>query len=497
MWSWMTRWLGYGGGDVPATTATGPPAVKAPRGATLTTFVRGGVGSVTPKWNDTDTAKFNSGWVHAAVRVIAQRIAGQGVRVGRRRTTRPTKAVKSASDGPPWMSPGAVKELDSHGLLDAFDDPTPYHTGWSVLYLIVSSLQLTGVAYLWIDEQPDGTTRLWVLPAGWVWPDPEADPLTRYIIRPGRGVAEFTLDASELIRFALDDPSDPFGALGPLRAAVMSVLTDREIQTAQVAKFRNGARPGLVVKVNQQAESGGLPGAKPTLTSAQRRALEVRFSQAYAGSEADGLPLLLDGFIEDVKPLFDGTQELDFAGSTDSVKERILLGFGVNGIVIGQVEGANRASSTVADEHFCYSTCRPLCVLIGQTLTKWFRVHHDDPDLVVWVPPPEPRDPDGRRADLDQLSRSGAITVNELRAEHGLPPLPGDAGNALVKAPSPAPPTVPSGDKPDADKSSGLILPGDPGWAKGADLWPMLTPSQQLDVYKRARSGSAKRVIVD
>ena len=505
----VRQWLG--GSAHPPGPAPGP--VKAPRSATLTTYLGNPIGPSTPQWSDVDTMRYHTGWVYASARAIAQRIAGQGVRVGRRTPSGPVKGhgratkgprsgreepesgrrwgYKGAADGPPWLRPGVVKELTTHPLLDSFDDPNPFLTSFDLLDLAVRSLLLTGLAYLWLDEQPDGSTRVWYLPSGWVREDPDAKvPLSRFIVRPAHSVQEFPLDASELVRFALPDPANPLAGLGLLKAGFFAVQTDQEIQTAQLATLRNSARPGLLVKINQETTAGGIPGTRPVLNNAQRRALASRISAAYAGTLRAGEPLILDGFIEDVKPLFDGESEVDYRDSSALTKERITQLFGCNPIILGQVEGANRASAVVADENFCYATCKPIAVKLGQTLTKWFRVHHDDPNLVVWVPPPEPRDPDGRRADLDQLARAGGITVNELRAEHGLPPIAG--GDVLVKAPpSPAPaggsPTPADGKA--SDPGAGLI---EPGWGKGADLWQHLDTNEKLAVYRRhhaARGG--------
>jgi len=454
MLDWLTRlWRG-----LPA--LTGEPAgglvPKAPRAATLTSYMGSGGLGMTPLWNDVDTARFNTGWVYACVRAIADRIAGQPIRVGRvtasPRRGRPTPgSVKAASAAPPWIRAGAVEELDAHPLLDAIHDPNPYLVPYSLIGLTIASLRLTGVGYWWVDEETDGTTRIWYLPAGWVAEDPDATvPLTKFIVRPARSADEFRLDASELIRFATPDPANPFDNLSPLKAGLMAVQTDREIQQAQLMAFKNGVLGGTLVTVGQLPEAGGAgavgdPDGRPLLTQNQRKALAARIQEAYAGSANTGQPIILDALIRDVKKLSDSPAEMDFGGSSGITKERVTQLFGVNPIILGQIEGANRASATVADEHFCFTTLAPLCVLIGQTLTKWFRVHHDDPALVVWVEPPRPRDPDGKRADLEQLARYGAIRVNELRQEHGLPPDPD--GDEWVKSSAP-PGTSADGERP-------------------------------------------------
>lgn len=448
---------------------------KAARSQTLTSFLHPGAnGTAYPSIDGNEAVRHNRGWVYGAVRVVAQRIAAQPVRVGRLSGRGPVKGAKAASDSPPWVRAGSVTELDEHPLIDSLADPNPYLTTWGLVYLAVAALELAGVAYWWIDEQDDGTTRIWYLPPGWVSEDPDSpEALTRWIVRPAGLGEEFRLDHHEVIRFALPDPGNPLSVMGPLQAAGAAALTDEAIQVSQLQAFRNGIMPGLLVRVGKTPEFAGIGGDKPALTKEQRDSLRLALKRVNGGPLGAGEPLILDAIIEGVEKLSLTPAEMDFRDSGAVTKERILELFGVNSIVMGHVEGANRATATVADEHVCYSTCGPLCVLIGQTATKWFRVHFSDADLLVWIDPPRPRDPDGRRADLDQLARAGAITKDELRAEHGLPPLP-TGGDTLVQVTgSSATTTAP---KPD---------PGDSGkW------WEAMTPEERVSVFLRTRQGA-------
>jgi HK97 family phage portal protein len=460
MWKWLSDWWNDKGAS--------PPREKA-RGTTLTSFLNPTVtGQPFPVLAGTEIARHNRGWVYAAVRVVSQRIAGQPIRVGRKTSRGDVKGTKAASVSPPWIRPGTVQELDDHPVLDVLHDPNHYLTAWGLIYLAVASLELTGCAFIWWDDQPDGSTVAWFLPSSWVYDDPEAImPFTQWKIRPAASGEEFTLTDAELIRISLPDPSNPLYPLGPLQAAGAAVLTDEHIQTAQLQAFKNGMLPGVMVRVGKPAEFNGIGGERPTLTKEQRENLMAALKRQYSGSNAAGEPLILDGIIEGIEKLSMTPAEMDFSASGDITKDRIVESIGVNPIVMGHVEGANRASATVADEHLCFSSCGPLCVLIGQHLTRWLSNRYADEALVVWIDPPRPRDPDGRRADLDQLGRYGAITVNELRAEHGLPPI--DGGDVPVKG-TPAPASDPR-----ANPSDG----------KG---WDALTQEERLAVFYRTKA---------
>lgn len=487
MFGWLTsavrRWVG---GFPPEAVAAGAPLVKAPRGATLTGAVGPGTtGPNSPTWNEYDTRRHHVEWVYAAVRATSQRIAGQPIKVGRKLTpTAPTgsKALaKAAGNRNPAASGAKVRELPDHPLNDILDQPNAYLTESTLVSLIVASLEISGTAFLWFDEEVKGQPKLWYLPTGWVREDPDAElPLTQFVVRPESSAEEFHLDASELIRLSYPDPANPFQSLSPLKAAFRSVLADEQILDSQVASFKNGGRPGLLVKVGHATEASGIGSAddSPTLTLAQRRVLTQRIKEATSGAVNAGEPIILDALIREVTKITNTPAEMDFTNSSLLTRDRVLAAFGVPKVVLGMTDDANRASAVVSDETFCFHKCAPICRLLSDSLTNFFRVHYEDASLVVWVEPPRPRDPDGRRADLQQLVQAAAITVDELRDEHGLPPLPGGAGRVLVRGPATgrdaAPPPTPEPPGRDEQRSAG-----------GPRMWDFLTAEQKRDVFHR------------
>ena len=457
MLSWLKQRVGrWAVGPVPAAVATGAPLTKAPRGATLTGAIGPGTtGPNSPTWNDYDTRRHHVEWVYAAVRATSQRIAGQPVRVGRKvKAPRPSGSGKAVGNNNPAASGAAVEELPAHPLNDILDQPNAYLTESGLIALIVASLEISGTAFLWFDEEVNGAPKLWYLPTGWVREDPDAEvPLTKFIVRAENSADEFHLDGSELIRLAYPDPANPFQSLSPLKACFRSVVADEQILTSQLATFANGGRPGLLVKVGQPAASSPL-GDKdeaPELTRDQRMALRSLIKEATSGAANAGEPIILDALIKEVTRITNTPAEMDFTASSLLTRDRVLAAFGVPKVTLGMTDDANRASAVVADETFCFHKCAPICRLVSDHLTNFFRVVYDDPALCVWIEPPRPRDPDGRRADLEQLARYGSIRVNELRAEHGLPDDPD--GNVWAKVVTAAAAPSAAGDAPDRKSS--------------------------------------------
>lgn len=477
-----------------------PPAAKANRGATLSAAVGIGVtGGASPMWNEFNTRKHLTEWVYAAVRATSQRIAGQPIKVGRKASS-PSGSKASTNSA---ASGAAVKELPAHPLSELLDCPNPYMTESTLLALIVSALEVSGQAFLWYDRQPgDEPARLWFLPTGWVREDPDHDgpPLSKFIVRAENSADEIHLDASELIRLSYPDPSNPFRSLSPLQACFRSVVCDEQIIDSQLATFANGGRPGLLVTLGQSAANSAIgdPNERPELTEVQRRVFRQKVIEATSGAAKSGEPVILDQIVKSVEPYTRTALEMDFTASSLITRDRVLASFGVPKTTLGLDNDANRASAAIADETFTYSKCAPICRLISDHLTNFFRVVYSDASLCVWVEAPRPRDPDGKRADFDQLARYGCVSVDELRDAHGLPPLPDGKGAALVRAPAAAN-TNPQGTPPDRDdrKSATVNNVAVVVHPAADDAPPEPQPDEAASLSAALNEGRLKRFIVD
>jgi hypothetical protein len=164
--------------------------------------------------------------------------------------------------------------------------------------------------------------------------------------------------------------------------------------------------------------------ARPALEADQRKQLTAAITDSYRGLLRYGEPIILDAIIQDIKKITNSPQEMDFLNSGLQTKERIMQGFGVNPIITGQVESASRAASAEADKHFCKSTVNPKIELLSQVLTGWLGPKFAGPNerLYVWIEPATTDDGEELRANIDLLSRTGAIGRKEMRGALGFDP---------------------------------------------------------------------------
>ena len=345
--------------------------------------------------SSTEQLRHFTGWVYSSIRPIAQRIAGQPIRVAK---TMPGR-TKSIAD---------LKPLDEHPLLNLLADPNEMMVAWSLIFSTVASMELTGRSLWWLPEKK----QILPIPTSWIVETEGVTSFTSFKIRPPENAEPYDLPADECCLFCYPNPADPRGAISPLQAIASAVDADESISSSQAAIFRNGIHPTHVVKVGKNAHPDGP--YRPRLSANQRRQIIDAIKNRYSGTMKHGEPLILDGLIEEVSRLSNTPEEMDFLNSAKQTKERITQGFGVNPIILGEVDGANRASATVADRHFCDFTVNPKIELISQCLTAWLSPMFGG-GLRIWIEPCVPNDSELKMKWAEVLTRNGAITLHELR----------------------------------------------------------------------------------
>lgn len=413
-------------------------AVKAPSSAILSDGPNATGSTRTDLSKAEEQLKHFTGWVYASVRPIAQKIAGQPIRVGVRKRPSKTKTSPSktktsmddsprpprelnprlpstGSDGRPagmmgstYYSKGVeVEPLQSHELLDLLADPNDLQVAWSLIYVTVASLELTGRALWWLTEV-DGKRSILPIPTSWIKSYQGSTSITGFIIKPKGTSKEYPIPADECCYFSYPDPADPKGAWSPLQAIASSVDSDEAIEASRITAFRQGIHNTHAIRIGKDAD-----GFRPRLTSEQQRQLVAVVKRRYAGVN-NREPLVLDSLIEDVFPLNRSNEEMDWLNSEKSTKSRIMQGFGTNPIIAGEIEGANRASSLSAEDHFVTYCINPKIELLSQTLTEWLGPMFGD--IVVWIEPAVVHDTEMTLKWVELLTQQGAISNEELRS---------------------------------------------------------------------------------
>ena len=354
------------------------------------------------------------GWVYASIRPIAQKIAGQTVKVGRK-----------VSMGNRAKSKVDYEEIESHSLTEKLCNPNSLMTGWALMFTTVATLELAGKQLWWFDGDELDDCDIYPIPPSWISKITGTSRREVFHVRPPRYAGEpFPIPAKQAVYFSYPNPADPHGSWSPLQATGLAVKTDEALQRSQLVTFEEGFKPKHALIVGQEKDSSGRS-YRTKLTDPQRRQLVSALKKLYSGYMRNGEPLILDGMIEDVKKLSNNPDEMDFLDSGKTTKERITQIFGTNPVIMGQLEGANRASSFAAKEHFAEFTVNPKIELINQTLTTTLgpRYAKDNENLVVWMEPIVPADAEMELRKYELAARSSVVTVNEFRSWMELAPV--------------------------------------------------------------------------
>lgn len=421
----------------------------------------------------TEQYKHNRGWVYVGVRVIAHRLAGQKLMIGRRISQNSLR--RAAGMMPkvlePWQKlrlPGYVKSisddievLENHPFLDAMANPNEVMTAWSLMYHWASSIEITGKAYWWMPVIK-GKLQIWPLPSDWVTPIHTQQQLFHHydIVPPGAS-RSIPVPSEEIAYFPLPDPSNPLTSLSPVQTQDAAIAADEAIQTAQWRSYKNGYFPGIMIRVGNLP--GVLPGEEgevPVLEGFQRQELISAVRSIVGGAVNHDEPLIVDGLIKDVQKFTNAPREMDYLKSGQVTKSRIFQSLGVNPIIVGEITGVNRAQAAVADALFVSSVICPLAIFLGQVLTKKI----NDPSLVVWIDTPTASDDELRAKQWETALVNSVVSQDEYRANQlGLPPKEDGSGKEGVpqkptgQSGGEKPPAKPTSDDEDEDGESKAV----------------------------------------
>lgn len=188
-------------------------------------------------------------------------------------------------------------------------------------------------------------------------------------------------------------------------------------QTSALATFRNGVLPSGVLSADER------------LTAEQRSALEDVMVERFVGSVNAGRPMLLDGGVK-WQQLSINPQDAQLLETRKFSVEEICRIFGVPPHMVGHLEKTQTLPGGIEQQtigFLVYTMRRRLkryeAAIRHQLLTPRDRaegvtVKFDMRELLR-------ADSKGRSEYYERMTRIGAMTINEVRREENLPPVPG------------------------------------------------------------------------
>jgi HK97 family phage portal protein len=232
----------------------------------------------------------------------------------------------------------------------------------------------------------------------------------------------------EILHFRLDNPVDDIYGHPPLEALKGDIAADLYAASYNMNFFKNGAATGTILAV-EDATSDDL--------ERNRRWLR----EEYAGTENAHKPIILSGNVKLHKSI-QTYAEMGFLAGREAIKGRILAVLDVPPAKIGDMESANRSNSREQDKSFRSESIMPLqytveAVINDKLMSRILGIN----DVLFQHSEADIRD---AQEQMDLWAKSvekGLMTINEIRAKMGLPPI--DGGDiAFVMTPTGAVPVT-------------------------------------------------------
>lgn len=264
-----------------------------------------------------------------------------------------------------------VEYVPRHPAQVVLDRPNDFYTTQELFESGQQHVDLIGEGWLIIARIGSMPAELWVAaPDRMVVVTDPRDFLTGYIYCSPDG-REIPLRRQDVLLNRIPHPSDPYRGMGPVQTILQHVAGQQMSAEWNTNFFRNGARPGGIVKLSRR------------LSDPEFDQLVERFNYDHKGVVNAGRTAFLeDGDWVDVKPM--SMRDMQFVELSELNRDTVLLAYGMSKFAVGVVDDVNRATAEAAKTWFGETQTVP-------RLDRWKGLLNNDflPQFPGWDPNPE------------------------------------------------------------------------------------------------------------
>ena len=305
-----------------------------------------------------------------------------------------------------------LQQVTDHPLLDLLARVNPFHNAFDLWELTTLYQEVHGCAYWYLDIGPLGIPQaIWILPSQNVTPKQAKDsprPVDFYQYRAGATEQRFAPE--QIIHFRYPDPRDPYiGGLSPLRACYEQVALLSDYAAMKKAIYENRGLPSAIV--SPDAGYG----------EEERDRLETQWNDKFRQG-GSGRVLVADQKLS-VSVLQAPFGDLAQLAEIRATVEDICNAFHVP--IAFMTTNTNLANLQAAQLQHMSNCIHPRLERRDEKLNQQL-VPYFDPTgrLFVASEDPTPMDPETTWQQQKIDMEFGVRTINEMRAEEGLPPVP-------------------------------------------------------------------------
>jgi HK97 family phage portal protein len=305
-----------------------------------------------------------------------------------------------------------IQQVTDHPLLDLLQRCNPIHNSFDLWELTTLYQEVHGCAYWYLDIGPLGTPQaIWILPSQNVTPRraPDSDrPVDSYVYRTGSREQRFAPD--KIVHFRYPDPRDPYtGGLAPLRACYEQVALMSDYAAMKKAIYENRGLPSAIVSPDE------------VLGEEERDRLETQWNAKFRQG-GSGRVLVGESKLN-VSILQASMGDLAQLAEIRATVEDVCNAFHVP--IAYMTTNTNLANLQAAQVQHLANCIHPRLERRDEKLNEQL-VPLFDPTgrLFLASEDPTPMDPEASWQQMQIDLRYGVRTINEMREEEGLPPVP-------------------------------------------------------------------------
>jgi HK97 family phage portal protein len=316
--------------------------------------------------------------------------------------------------------------VTEHPAVDLLRKVNPFWTFQRLMRMDELSMCVWGETYWAVQRDGRGNpVEIWWMKPSQVRPIVhESSYLAGYSYQPASGGDPIRFGVDEVIWFRYPNPIDQFSALSPLAAARLAADTATDMTKSNQAMFRQGMQMAGTITPPSDGNRA------VSFSSDQATELETDLANRFTGSRNAHRWAVLR-FDAKFNPMGVTQKDADFIAGLNMSFRQVCRVYGISPALLGDLEHATLANVASFDlalwvELQCDADFR--AAEITEQFLPMFRA---GPDEMEWdysrIPALQEAETSVWDREAQQLDR-GVVTVNEVRAGRGKPPVPwGDA----------------------------------------------------------------------
>lgn len=328
---------------------------------------------------------------------------------------------------------GTMVEVPGHPITQLLHEPNPWYDGSTLLsgWIISELAGRGGISYTYkhrsaagklvgLEYVPHFAIRPWTSPGSGAFVDS-----FKLSLQGG----QMDVAPSDILqqRFGPMNPLMPQVSLGPLEAVLQRICTDKQADNYTASLLKNtGVTPHLISPALKDAD-----GTEILFGEAQSLQIAAAWEDKITGDNR-GRPLIMPLPVS-VQNLSFNPDDMNLDAIHNINEERICAALGIPPLVLhlgtALEQSNNRASADAAYRQAARSFVKPYMLKKGSQLTRDLVPELGQPGDKVcfrWELIEALQNDATKEADRDETACGGAwMTVNEIRAKRGLPPIDG------------------------------------------------------------------------